>query len=517
MLRIWQLSTLIVWGKSMRKIMSRQYIISISIIVVCWLLISSFTMARNLSENQPDDISSIVNGGRFGQIEVWVDDDYYDGGYNDGHTWGYDAFDNIQDGINNVSDNGIVHVYNGTYDVFRIQGRSNIQVAAENDVIVEGSQQAWDATLDVPAMVNCVVFVNNSFDIYLSGFEIQGDGLSGRSYAVYYNGSTGVISYCTVSPNERGNMNSIGIRAHWNSTVNINNCTVENYGRIAIYCRTGAVLGIYDNTLIGPLYLDGEGDYVSYGIEVEDLEYASHATIRYNEIYNHDHTGTPTWSSAGIIIDAWRYYEVTTENCSALIEYNNIHDNMMGVQIIPNDNIHVNRNEISDNTGYGAVSDPYWDGEGYVDYDLDALNNWWGDSTGPYHPDENPEGLGDNITDNVVHGPWVETVLPKINLTKPLDWFLYITIGDFFELKIPMITNIIIGKINIEAETKNSLHGVDRVEFYIDEELMSTDFTEPYSWLWDERQMFFLYTIKVVAYDSIGNSEYDDIQVWKLF
>jgi len=29
--------------------------------------------------------------------------------------------------------------------------------------------------------------------------------------------------------------------------------------------------------------------------------------------------------------------------------------------------------------------------------------------------------------------------------------------------------------------------------------------------------MFFLYTIKVVAYDSIGNSEYDDIQVWKLF
>ncbi|MGC9308542.1 MAG: hypothetical protein ACP5FL_07165, partial [Thermoplasmatota archaeon] len=26
--------------------------------------------------------------------EVWVDDDYYDGGANDGHTWGYDAFDN---------------------------------------------------------------------------------------------------------------------------------------------------------------------------------------------------------------------------------------------------------------------------------------------------------------------------------------------------------------------------------------------------------------------------------------
>jgi len=47
--------------------------------------------------------------------EVWVDDDYYDGGYNDGHTWAYDAFDNIQDGIDAVAATGIVHVNNGTY------------------------------------------------------------------------------------------------------------------------------------------------------------------------------------------------------------------------------------------------------------------------------------------------------------------------------------------------------------------------------------------------------------------
>jgi hypothetical protein len=483
--------------------------------LVIMLSASINVIADNVNESQFKNISKETNKGILRQNEIWVDDDYYDGGYNDGHTWGYDAFDNIQDGIDNISDDGIVHVYDGTYDVFKIEGRSNIQVSAEGDIIVEGSQQAWDAT--VPAMANCVVFVNNSNSIDLSGFDIQGNGLSGRSYAVFYNSSTGEISYCTVSPNERGNMNSIGIRAQWNSNVEIDHCLVENYGRIAIYCRTGTILGIYNNTLIGPLYLEGEGDYVSYGIEVEDLEYASHATIRYNEIYNHDHTGTPTWSSAGIIVDAWRYYEVTEENCSAIIEYNDIHDNMMGLQIVPNDNIHVNRNEICDNTGYGAVSDPYWNGEAYVDYDLDALNNWWGDPSGPYHPDENPEGLGNNITDNVIHAPWVETVLPKINLTKPLDWYLYISIGDFFELKIPCITNLIIGKIDIEAETPNCLYEIDRVEFYIDDEHMSTDFTEPYSWLWDERQMFFLYTIKVVAYDSIGNSGYDDIQVWKLF
>jgi len=499
--------------------MKKNLIIVVSALLVCSLLSSNVIADMLKNDGKSDEISVKINTGKLGQNEVWVDDDYYDGGYNGGHTWGYDAFDNIQYGIENVTNGGTVYVHNGTYNVFKIEERNNLIITSEGDIppLVEGCQQAWDGTLDVPAMVNCVIFVNNSQNIHLIGFDVQGSGLSDRSYAVYYNGSTGKIRECTVSPNERGNMNSIGIRAHWNSIVDVENCTVENYGRIGIYCRTGAILKVYNNTLIGPLYSDGDGDYVSYGIEVEDLMYTSHATIRFNEIYNHDHTGSPTWSSAGIIVDAWRYYEVTSENCSAIIEYNDIHDNMFGVQIVPNEDIHVNRNKICDNTDYGAVSDPYWNGTGHIDYDLDAKNNWWGDFTGPYHSTENPDGLGDNITDNVLCNPWVEELLPKVTITKPENWFLYISIGDFFELKIPCITNLIIGKIDIEADTPNCLHGIDRVEFYIDDDLKSTDSTEPYSWLWDEQQLFFLYTIKVVTYDCIGNSDYDDIRVWKLF
>ena len=48
--------------------------------------------------------------------EVWVDDDYCDGCPNDGHTWGYDAFATIQDGIDAVTAPGTVHVAAGTYD-----------------------------------------------------------------------------------------------------------------------------------------------------------------------------------------------------------------------------------------------------------------------------------------------------------------------------------------------------------------------------------------------------------------
>ncbi len=38
---------------------------------------------------------------------------------------------------------------------------------------------------------------------------------------------------------------------------------------------------------------------------------------------------------------------------------------------------------------------------------INAENNWWGDSTGPYHPDSNPGGLGDEVSDWVDFNPWL--------------------------------------------------------------------------------------------------------------
>ena len=38
---------------------------------------------------------------------------------------------------------------------------------------------------------------------------------------------------------------------------------------------------------------------------------------------------------------------------------------------------------------------------------INAEHNWWGDSTGPYHPDSNPGGLGDTVSDYVDFDPWL--------------------------------------------------------------------------------------------------------------
>ncbi len=54
---------------------------------------------------------------------------------------------------------------------------------------------------------------------------------------------------------------------------------------------------------------------------------------------------------------------------------------------------------IAGNSGYGVCNpSAFW---------LNAENNWWGDSTGPYHATANPGGLGDSVSDYVDFDPWL--------------------------------------------------------------------------------------------------------------
>ncbi len=61
---------------------------------------------------------------------------------------------------------------------------------------------------------------------------------------------------------------------------------------------------------------------------------------------------------------------------------------------------------------------------------------------------------------------------------------------------------IILGKINVEVTAYN----VDKVEFYVDDELKHIDEDEPFEWLWDET-VFGKHTIKVKGY---GEGEAED-------
>ncbi|RLF46852.1 MAG: T9SS C-terminal target domain-containing protein, partial [Thermoplasmata archaeon] len=56
---------------------------------------------------------------------------------------------------------------------------------------------------------------------------------------------------------------------------------------------------------------------------------------------------------------------------------------------------------------------------------------------------------------------------------------------------------------------------INKVEFYIDDKLMETVYDMPFSWKWEDASPF-THTIKVIAYDSAGNSASDEREVWTI-
>lgn len=85
--------------------------------------------------------------------------------------------------------------------------------------------------------------------------------------------------------------------------------------------------------------------------------------------------------------------------------------------------------------------------------------------------------------------------------------YLYI-----FDKRIAPIRNtIIIGKIVVEI---NAYDGIEKVGFYVDDELKFIDDIPPYQWLWGEMSMG-RHKIKIIAYGMEGTVE-KEIEVIKI-
>jgi hypothetical protein len=216
----------------------------------------------------------------------------------------------------------------------------------------------------------------------------------------------------------------------------------------------------------------------SFGIRLSGL--VTNTTIQENEI---SHCDMSFWGRTGYYGDSTAYPTQT----------------------------HVTLNSFEHN-GEGFV----WEGAAI----LNAEYNWWGDASGPRHPD-NPHGTGDNVSGEVDYIPWLlyyepETTPPMVNITSPVEGRMNINVFGLFTLKIRWFTTIVIGKLNVTVTATDNQSGVQKVEFYVDEELQETDTTAPYNWTWSDRGHFFPYTLKVVAFDNCGNHNSDTVKVWKI-
>jgi len=80
---------------------------------------------------------------------------------------------------------------------------------------------------------------------------------------------------------------------------------------------------------------------------------------------------------------------------------NTISNNRIGIYLSGSSAGTVARyNSISDNTNYGI------DASGNNGFTIDVVHSWWGDNSGPYHPEDNPAGMGDQVSELVLFDPW---------------------------------------------------------------------------------------------------------------
>lgn len=93
------------------------------------------------------------------------------------------------------------------------------------------------------------------------------------------------------------------------------------------------------------------------------------------------------------------------ENARVSVQYSRIqHGAAYGVHVSASGVPVISYSQITDNA-LGGVKNLM------TAIQVNALHNWWGDPSGPYHPTTNPGGLGNSVSDNVLYDPWLTNAL----------------------------------------------------------------------------------------------------------
>jgi len=105
---------------------------------------------------------------------------------------------------------------------------------------------------------------------------------------------------------------------------------------------------------------------------------------------------------------------------------------------------------------------------------------------------------------------------PIVNMNIPSFGYIHLFGNPVFELPYHRNT-VLFGKTKISVDVEDD-NGIEKVEFYVDDELISTDPEAPYEYVLAKqglfKELFFhKHMIKVIAYDTDGKTTSDEIEV----
>jgi hypothetical protein len=270
-----------------------------------------------------------------------------------------------------------------------ITGAGATDVTAQNGVQVFGemitgtingntiSGIAYDNT--VAATKWCATSILN----YYADVEVTGNTVTGAHMAIYHYLGTGLV------------------RA--------NDLTIEKVGVYAYGVVTADPPEVVPSPFDEPIPL-GAGARGRFGAPLADLD----VTVNANTIAFSGTDNTETW---GISVEAG----YGDDNVTAVVDSNTVSGFGTGIGFFLCEtdcgaglfnSMDSHYNEITGNT-MGMSSN-------VSALMVDARNNWWGHTSGPYHPTSNSTGQGDEVSDYILFDPWIQpgvSVSPDYDIT----------------------------------------------------------------------------------------------------
>ena len=363
---------------------------------------------------------------------LYVDDSTSPGGNG---TIGH-PFNSINDALNASKSGNTIRVFSGEYhENITIYHTLRLIGNGSSSTIINGTNFGNVITINGNGVsISGISIVDNGTSWYY-GVEVKGVDTSisdceiyGHYYGIYVTGNSAIIRNNDVS------YNGVGIQLVDSVGHLIQNNVCEENEAKGIQLQNASTSELDGNEISGS----------RYGISMLSSD---HIDIRGNIVVSNSYGG-PTFHYPGYIfyyigVDGGLYiYNVSDstivgnnfswnplgmkvhKTTNTLIFENIMQGNIHGFHIENSSNNMLHSNSINENNVGMVFWDDSWDNsvrENFIfDNDkwgltvswdgnetLDAALNYWGHASGPYHAVENPEGLGDNVTDKVDFSPWL--------------------------------------------------------------------------------------------------------------
>lgn len=289
-------------------------------------------------------------------------------------------FEKIQEALNAVGEGGTVRVWEGTY-------QEHIGIHKSVTLIGNGT---GESIID-GEMERDVVRISEDH-VSIGGFSIMRSG--GQAYGGIY-----VQAAFTTISNISCRDNYYGIRLFRSDNITIANSEFTNNSN-------GIYLGDSRDCIISSIacYGNNNGIYISgFSTQNNIIMDSVFTTNGWAGIRGGGHRNSFNNNTCS---NNMPYGIYLSESKNNTFTHNTIEGNQYGILITSSslDNS-AHFNDIFNNTRYGIHI--------RTSHAIKAKNNWWGHSSGPMHPEDNPNGKGDNVSNDVRFDPWLDVPSEK--------------------------------------------------------------------------------------------------------